>query len=142
MEKQVDVENLDQRFRLLIAKYVRLESEHFKKNGLQHLTGADIRAVHHIGQRQKERMTNLANHLRLTVGTLTTTVDRLVQKELVLRQHLEEDRRVVEVRLSDKGTEAFEQIEKSKKILAENIFGRLNEEEIATFNRIMVKLID
>ncbi len=136
-----DYETIDRIFRLLIDQYDRLEEEHYREQGLEHLSSADLRAVQTIGTTRRERMTNLAKHLRLTVGTLTTTVDRLVSKGYVLRDRLEEDRRVVEVSLSHRGREIFEDIESSKRTLAEHIFGKLNQEERTVLKDILLKLV-
>lgn len=135
-----DFESLDRSFRLLIDKYDRLEEEHYRQQGLEHLSPADLRAVHTIGLTRKERMTNLARHLRLTVGTLTTTIDRLVARGYVMRDRQEEDRRVVEVTLSHRGKEIFEDIRTSKKSSAEKIFGQLSHEERKFLREIFMKL--
>ncbi|CFW97295.1 MarR-type HTH domain [Syntrophomonas zehnderi OL-4] len=137
-----DFESLDKFFRLLIDKYNLLEEEHYREQGLEHLSPADLRAVHTIGLTRKERMTNLAKHLRLTVGTLTTTVDRLVARGYVLRDRLENDRRVVEVRLSHRGKEVFDDIQISKKSSAEKLFGQLSQDERKIFKEIIMKLVE
>jgi len=137
-----DLETLDRFFRMLIEKHGLLEEEHYREQELTHLSSADRRAVQILGNMPKERMTNLAKHLRVTVGTLTTTIDRLVAKGYVLRRRLDDDRRVVEVELSQKGREAFEKIEANRRALAEKIFGKLDQEEIAILKDILAKLIN
>lgn len=136
-----DYETIDRFFRLLVEKHGRLEEEHYRERGLTKLSSADLRAVQTIGKTRQERMTNLAKHLRLTVGTLTTTIDRLVAKGYVSRHRQEDDRRVVEVRLSQKGKEVFEDIEASKKMLAERIFEKLNSEERVVLKDLLAKLV-
>ncbi len=136
-----DYETIDRFFRQLVDKYDRLEEEHYRERGLLHLSSADLRAMQTIGTTRRERMTNLARHLRLTVGTLTTTIDRLVAKGYVLRHRLEDDRRVVEVSLSHQGQEVYEDIEGSKKVLAEKLFGELNQEERRVLKDILLKLV-
>lgn len=135
-----DFETIDRFFRLLIEKYDRLEEEHYREQGLEHLSSADLRAMHTIGLTRKERMTNLARHLRLTVGTLTTTIDRLVARGYVLRDRLDDDRRVVEVSLSQRGREIFEDIQTSKRSLAEKTFGQLSHDERKVLKDILLKL--
>ncbi len=136
-----DYETIDRCFRLLVEKHVRLEEEHYRERGLTKLSSADLRAVQTLGKTRQERMTNLARHLRLTVGTLTTTIDRLVAKGYVFRNRLEDDRRVVEVSLSQKGREVFEDMEASKRLLAERVFGQLNPEERIVLKDILSKLV-
>lgn len=136
-----DFETLDRFFRLLVEKHRNLETEHYRAHGLTQLSSADLRAVQTLGKTRQERMTNLAKHLRLTVGTLTTTIDRLVAKGYVFRHRLEDDRRVVEVELSQKGIEVFDDIEASRKLLAERVFGQLNPDERIVLKNILSKLI-
>ncbi len=52
-------------------------------------------------------MTDVADKLGITVGTLTTAINRLVTKGYVERNRSEEDRRVVEIGLTRKGRLAF-----------------------------------
>lgn len=141
MTRNDDFEILDRFFRLLVDKHGRLEEEHFRERGLTHLSSADLRAVQTLGNTRQERMSNLAKHLRLTVGTLTTTIDRLVAKGYVFRHRLENDRRVVEVGLSQKGKEAYADIEASRKLLAERMFGQLNPEERTVLKDLLSKLV-
>ncbi len=140
MIKDNDLEILDHSFRLLAEKYRSLEAEHLEEQGLGNLSPAHVRALHRIGSSRRERMTNLAGHLRLTVGTLTSTIDQLVKKGYVHRVRPDEDRRVVEVALSENGDYVYEQIQISKRRVAEKIFGTLNNEERAILREILTKL--
>jgi DNA-binding MarR family transcriptional regulator len=54
------------------------------------------------------RMTELASGLAVTLATATGIVDRLVEKNHVVRESLPGDRRVVLCRLSDEGQEFME----------------------------------
>jgi DNA-binding MarR family transcriptional regulator len=56
------------------------------------------------GQR---RMSDIASELDVTMPTTTSLVDRLVEKNYVLRETQPDDRRVVLCRLSDSGQEAI-----------------------------------
>lgn len=141
MMRNDDLDTLDRFFRMLVEKHGRMEEEHYRERGLTHLSSADLRAVQILGRTRQERMTNLARHLRLTVGTLTTTIDRLVAKGYVFRHRLDDDRRVVEVGLSHKGREVFEDMEASRRALAERLFGQLNSEERDTLKNLLSKLV-
>lgn len=138
MEKIDDYEKLGELFRVLIDNYTN--SEHKPNHKLKHLTSADIRAILNIGRLRRERMSNLAKHAHLTVGTLTSTIDRLVKKGYVLRYRSEQDRRIVEVSLSPKGEDLFTEIRSQRLLRAEKFFGQLNEEEITNLQNIFSKL--
>jgi len=66
-------------------------------------TTREIHVLLFLGWRGTCNMTEIADHLRLPVSTVTGIVDRLVQKKLVNRSRTEEDRRVVMVELSENG---------------------------------------
>ena len=56
------------------------------------------------------RMSAIASSLEVTLPTTTSLIDRLVDKDYILRENQTDDRRVVVCRLSDKGQNAIEGI--------------------------------
>lgn len=68
-------------------------------------------------------------------------VDRLCKKELVVREQSPVDRRLVEVRISDKGLELLDRIDVDKKNL-DSLTGNLTESEYAQLNQLLDKLRD
>jgi len=135
-----EYESLDNSLRNLIEKYRRTEDGYNRRHGLSHLTNADIRALRRIGIGRRERMSHLAKALKLTMGTLTSTVDHLVSKGYVHRWRPEHDRRVVEVSLSEKGIKVFKDIEESRRRVSEKIFGDLDTIERENLRNILHKL--
>ena len=53
-------------------------------------------------------MSALAEHMVVAVSSLTSLMDRLVEKKLVKRERSEKDRRIVLVRLTGAGREVME----------------------------------
>jgi len=140
MERIEDYEKVSELFHALVENYSNMEPKNGHNHKLKHLTTADIRALINIGHLRRERMSNLAKHLNLTVGTLTSTIDRLVKKGYVLRYRSEEDRRIVEVCLSPKGEDIFNEIRAQRKLRAEKFFSQLNNEEMLTLHDLFSKL--
>ena len=60
-----------------------------------------------IGMYKKKTTTEVARELLVTVGTLTTSINRLVKKGYVERIRSEDDRRVVKLGLTKKGRLVF-----------------------------------
>ena len=56
------------------------------------------------------RMSDLASDLRVTLATVTGLVERLVERNMVVRESQPDDRRVVLCRLSDTGQKAINRI--------------------------------
>lgn len=71
------------------------------------LTINEMHIIEHIEPGKERTMSATAKDLKITSGTLTTSIDNLIKKGYVSRRRSEEDRRVVMISLTDKGTEAF-----------------------------------
>jgi len=96
-------------------------------NILRILRGAKARMnMHNV----KERMIDRApNATRLT--------DKLIAKGLVERQRCEDDRRVVYVRISEKGLDLLLQIDKKNKAVTQSTLEILGEPDASALNRIL-----
>lgn len=66
----------------------------------------EMHTIEAIGP-EAQSMTDVADKLGITVGTLTTAINRLVIKGYVERNRSEQDRRVVEIGLTKQGRLAF-----------------------------------
>ncbi len=67
----------------------------------------EMHVIENIGINRERTMSDTAKDLRITSGTLTTAVNNLIKKGYVDRRRSEEDRRVVYIKLTQKGTEAY-----------------------------------
>ena len=70
------------------------------------LSIAELHTLNAIGPYEARTMTETANILGITIGTLTVAVDRLVKKEYVTRSYSPTDRRVIYVELTPAGEAA------------------------------------
>lgn len=66
-------------------------------------------------------------------------VDRLVIKQLVKKTVSKEDRRLVDVVITDKGMKLLEKMDKHQKDM-DNIFGNLSLQETKTLNKLLDKI--
>ncbi|MFY0605471.1 MAG: MarR family transcriptional regulator [Cyclobacteriaceae bacterium] len=66
-------------------------------------------------------------------------VDRLVKKELVLKEVSKEDKRLVDITISYKGHALCEKIDEERKRL-DGIYGNLTTKEAAELNRLLDKM--
>ena len=93
------------------------------------LSIAELHTINAIGPYDARTMTETANILGITVGTLTVSVDRLVKKEYVERQRDTRDRRIVRISLTRQGKLAYRMHSKFHRVLAKRIFDPLSDEE-------------
>jgi DNA-binding MarR family transcriptional regulator len=140
MEHNIDLGTLSRLFWRVVDSYKTTEGRHLRMRRLFHLSQGDIRAVLRLGETRHERMSNLARHMKLTMGTLTTTIDRLVQKGYVNRERPEDDRRVVEVFLSSDGEDLYRQLVEIQDDATVEMFGILNDSERQSLHNILSKL--
>lgn len=89
-----------------------IEENIMKYMGYHNVTMTEVHTIEAIGRSEEKTMTNLADSLEITVGTLTTAIDKLVKKNLVTRMKDEGDRRIVLVKLTNEGQIIFDAHEK------------------------------
>lgn len=91
----------------LFNDILRIEEKSLKKSEeLSDLSVTEIHTIEAIGEKEERTMSEIANDLGITVGTLTTAINKLIKKGYVERRRIEEDRRIVLVKLTKKGKNA------------------------------------
>ena len=103
----------------LINEIWELEEKAIITEEFKDLTNNDMHVIEAIGLGEGRNMSSIAKKLNITVGTLTTAVNSLVNKKYAVRRRSEEDRRVVFVSLTEKGERVRS---KSEKILADYFY--------------------
>lgn len=91
----------------LFNDILKIEASVLKEGEFNDLSVTEMHIIEAIGLDREMTMTEVARDLEITVGTLTTAINRLIKKEYVERRRIEEDRRVVLIKLTEKGDEAF-----------------------------------
>lgn len=71
-----------------------IQQEHLRHQGVT-LSMTEVHVLEAIAKHEDPTMSNVAKKLRVTVGTLTTSVSRLVEKGYVKRQSKPNDKRKV-----------------------------------------------
>ena len=87
----------------LINEIWELEEKAIITEEFKDLTNNDMHVIEAIGLGNGGNMSAIAKKLNITMGSLTTAMNSLVNKKYVERHRSEEDRRVVFVRLTAKG---------------------------------------
>lgn len=109
---------------------LQIEEQTLKNGSLKDLSVTEIHTIEAIGMYTERTMSEVAQDLKITVGTLTTAINKLIKKEYVERKRIEEDRRVVLIHLTKKGKLAFRLHEKfHNDMISATIDGLSSEEE-------------
>lgn len=105
------------------------EEKALSKGNFSDLSIAEMHTLEGIGLYDSRTMSETASILKITTGTLTVAVDRLVRKGYVVRKRDPNDRRVVRVQLTKKGKLAFRMHTKFHTLLVERITNPLDENQ-------------
>ena len=87
----------------LFNEILKLEEEAIITDEFKDITNNDMHIIEAVGLSGENTMSVVAKKLGITAGSLTTSVNSLVNKKYVTRQRSDEDRRVVFLKLTDKG---------------------------------------
>lgn len=123
---------------MLFNDILEIEEKALQQGELKDLSVTEIHTIEAIGMYKPRTMTEVANDLGITVGTLTTAITKLVKKGYVERTRGEEDRRAVMIALTRKGKLAYRVHDKfHQEMISETIGGLTDEEE-----EVLVKSLD
>ena len=114
----------------LINEIWELEEKAIITDEFRDLTNNDMHVIEAVGTGDGRNMSSIARKLNITVGSLTTAMNSLVRKKYVQRYRSEEDRRVVYVKLTDKGVKAYNHHADYHHKMTMAIREKLNEEEL------------
>ncbi len=84
-----------------------LEGEAIITEEYKDITNNDMHIMDAIGLDGDSTMSMVAKKMRITAGSLTTSINSLVKKGYVTRKRSEKDRRVVYIMLTEKGEKAY-----------------------------------
>ena len=102
------------------------------------ITNNDMHVIEAVGLGEPKNMSAIAKVLSVTMGTLTIAMNSLVKKQYVERYRSKKDRRVVFVKLTDKGVRAYQHHEEYHRQMSQAILDRLDDEELS----VLLKTLD
>ena len=124
----------------LFNDILKIEGAAIKQGEFSDLSVTETHIIEAIGKDREMTMTEVANDLEITVGTLTTAINRLIKKEYVERRRIEEDRRVVLIKLTSKGEKAFDSHAQFHDDMIKGIIKELPESEEAVLIASLKKM--
>lgn len=122
----------------LINEIWELEEKAIITEEFKDLTNNDMHVIEAVGTGDGKNMSTIARKLNITVGSLTTAMNSLVNKKYVERHRSEEDRRVVFVKLTPKGIRAFRHHEDYHRQMTQAVVDKLDETEMP----VLLKTLD
>lgn len=113
----------------LFNDILEIEEKSLRTGPLSDLSITELHTIDAIGMYEKRTMGEIAQKLDITVGTLTTAINKLIKKGYVERHRIEEDRRVVLVNVTKKGKLAYRLHQKFHSDMINETISGLSEEE-------------
>lgn len=107
-----------------------LEEDAIITDEYKDISNNDMHIIEAIGLGSDSTMSVVAKKLGITAGSLTTSVNSLVNKKYVVRERSETDRRVVYIRLTEKGRRAYRHHEDFHMQMTDAVIQSLDENEI------------
>jgi DNA-binding MarR family transcriptional regulator len=105
-----------------------IEQDSLKKHGVK-ISMTEVHVIEAIKNSPVPIMGNVAQKLRVTLGTLTTSVNVLVRKNYVVRYRDDSDRRKVYLKLTDQALEVLRIHEEFHNEMIESLFADLELEK-------------
>ena len=126
----------------LFNEILKLEEEAIITDEFKDITNNDMHIIEAVGLSGENTMSVVAKKLGITAGSLTTSVNSLVNKKYVKRQRSDEDRRVVFLKLTEKGKRAYEHHREYHRQMTEAVISRLDENEVPVLIKTLTGLSD
>ncbi|GEN30966.1 DNA-binding MarR family transcriptional regulator [Cerasibacillus quisquiliarum] len=124
--------NMDKFTNGLIIKWNKMFNENL---GISH-----VLTLGYLNKNRKARPSEIAKELGLTPPTVTHLLEKLVNRQLVVRLFDENDRRIVLLDITDKGKELLHRAHAEGQRLRKEMFEKLTSEEKQQLLHIFQKL--
>jgi len=106
------------------------------------LTMPQLKVVLLLFTNGPERMGTIASALGVSLATATGVVDRLVEKDMVTREGDPNDRRIVLIRLSDKGEKIITGLWQLARVNTEALLKALDQRKLQLLNEALSALLE
>ncbi|NLL00893.1 MAG: MarR family transcriptional regulator [Clostridiales bacterium] len=118
--------------RILVEIYddiTHIEEYSIKSGAFKDLSITEIHTIEAVGLYGSRTMSEIASKLDITMGTLTTAIDKLIKKGYVERSRSDIDRRIVNVSLTNRGKLAYRIHEKFHMDMVKEVMEDFNQDE-------------
>ncbi len=137
-EEKVLYKRLEEAFNYVANLTMVIEERTLDTKQVSDLTLGELHVLEVINKEATIPMTKVANQLKITVGSLTTCVNRLVKKEYLFRERDEVDHRIIKVSTTQKAKKVL----KVHDIFHEQILiGLLEGVTIRDATKVMAQLV-
>ncbi|WP_459195578.1 MarR family winged helix-turn-helix transcriptional regulator [Wukongibacter baidiensis] len=87
-------------------------------------------------------MSKISDEINVSMSTATGIIDRLVKKKYLKRERSDLDRRIVLIKLTEKGQKTIEELKETMSKYLNRIYDVLTDEEIRVLSNIFIKVLN
>ena len=124
----------------LFNDILHIEENSLKNIDFMDLSMTEIHTIEAVGIKDAKTMGEIAHDLRITVGTLSAAITKLIKKGYVERKRTEEDRRVVLVSLTSKGENVYREHQVFHEEMICAMLSNFSDEEEQVLSKSLEKL--
>ena len=126
----------------LFKDILEIEAKSLITEEFKDITYNDMHIIEAVGVDEPRNMKTVAKLMSVTTGTLTKAMDALCDKGYVVRERSTKDKRVIKLRLTDKGKSAYYHHEQFHRQMIKNIASEMTEQETEILIYALAKLVD
>ena len=135
-------ESLNELLVKLFKDILEIEAKSLITEEFKDITYNDMHIIEAVGVDEPRNMKTVAKLMSVTTGTLTKAMDALCDKGYVVRERSTKDKRVIKLRLTDKGKSAYYHHEQFHRQMIKNIASEMTEQETEILIYALAKLVD
>ena len=135
-------ETLNELLVKLFKDILEIESKSLITEEFKDITYNDMHIIEAVGIDEPRNMKTVAKLMSVTTGTLTKAMDALCEKGYVVRERSTKDKRVIKLRLTDKGKSAYYHHEQFHRQMIKNIASEMSEQETEVLIYALAKMVD
>lgn len=117
-----------------------VSSSIMKFKGDESIGKLELKILYNLSKEKEFNMSELAKLLNVVMSAVTGTADRLIKKDLVIRERDQDDRRIVRIRLTEKGKNIAKAYGLQQIELIKNVMMILSSKEQDEFIRLLEKI--
>lgn len=108
-----------------------IEEDALRGSAFSDLSIKEMHTIEAIGMYQEHTISEVAKKMNITPGTLSVSINAMEKKGYVVRQRMENDRRVIRLGLTKKGRLLYRLHEKFHREMVKRTIVGMEEEEVA-----------
>jgi DNA-binding MarR family transcriptional regulator len=121
----------------VVPMAMRVIRKQLREHGTQFLSVPQFRTLSFIGKNRGASLSEVADHIGLTLPSMSTLVDGLVTRNFVIRRTHQDDRRRIDLTLTERGETTLQSARKATQEYLKGRLSRLSETECSAVFRGM-----